>query len=310
VASGKVYVSGVSYELGSSSPISEICELKENPELLDAFQTLGLKSYCKSSISPADLARPALERTLKTVGIAPARVDALVYATSSFWNPAFQRREEISRLIDVLELENAYPTGVTLSESANLQSAIRVAAGLVALGDCDNVLVVATDRIADMDTRIVAPRISVKSDAAASCLISADPHADFELVGARQTIRPSLWDVDAERDLMHYMESINDALATTVHGALAACGCDRADILQVFANNYNISVLRTYAATLKFEPARIYSKNIGRTAHAVAADNFINLADYVAETPPAPGSLLALVGAGPNLWGASVLRTM
>jgi hypothetical protein len=30
----------------------------------------------------------------------------------------------------------------------------------------------------------------------------------------------------------------------------------------------------------------------------------------VAESPPPAGSLLALVGAGPNLWGASVLRTM
>jgi 3-oxoacyl-[acyl-carrier-protein] synthase III len=310
VTSGNVYISGVSYELGSSSPISEICELKENPELLDAFQTLGLKSYCKSSISPADLARPALARTLEATGIEPRRVDALVYATSSFWNPAFQRREEISRLIDDLELENAYPIGVTLSESANLQSAMRVAAGLVALGDCDNVLVVATDCISDADSRIVAPGISVKSDAAASCLISADPNADFELLGARQTIRPGLWNVDAERDLMHYMQSINDALAKTVRGVLEACGCDRGDIRQVIANNYNISVLRTYAATLGFDPTRIYSKNIGRTAHAVAADNLINLADYVAECPPPRGSLFALIGAGPNLWGASVLRTI
>jgi 3-oxoacyl-[acyl-carrier-protein] synthase III len=242
--------------------------------------------------------------------VQPTRVDALVYATSSFWNPVFQRREEISRLINELELENAYPIGVTLSESANLQSAMRVAAGLVALGDCDNVLVVATDCISDTDTRIVAPRISVKSDAAASCLISADPDAEFELLGARQTIRPGLWNADTERDLMQYMQAINDALAKTVRGALDASGCKRSDIRQVIANNYNISVLRTYAATLEFDPACIYSKNIGRTAHAVAADNLINLADYTAECTPPRGSLLALVGAGPNLWGASILRAI
>lgn len=113
-------------------------------------------------------------------------------------------------MLDTLRLVNAYPVGVTLSECANFPVALRIGRALLADG-CRHVLLIVVDCISRQDSRIVPPQISVKSDAAASCLLSRTG-GDFQVEAIAQLTRPDLglltfpknWSSICARQISHY----------------------------------------------------------------------------------------------------------
>lgn len=85
-------------------------------------------------------------------------------------------------------------------------------------------------------------------------------------------------------------------------------GVSTSDLDLIITNNYNSSVTRSYANLLGVPTEKIYAANIARIAHAVAADNLINLTDAQSELSLGRGSSVLTVSAGQNLWGAALLR--
>jgi 3-oxoacyl-[acyl-carrier-protein] synthase III len=306
--SGPIYLKGLAYTLGDAHDIGELEELRTDPDTLEMLRELGLKSYRKHASTPVEMAGLALRQTLDSAALDGQTIDALIYATNSFWDPEFYRKGEISRLLSRLGVSQAYPLGLFFSECANLQTALRVAASLIRAGECKRVLVVATDKTAESETRLVPPSISVKSDAAASCLVSAEVPGDFEVVFTGQHFNAEAGKIDPHRQVMYYMQSMIEGLSITWEKVRAFTDVKPEDFRQLISNNYNLSVIRTICELLQFEPGQLYTKNIARLAHAIAADNLVNLLDYSKEEKINAGELIMLLGTGPAMWGATVLR--
>jgi 3-oxoacyl-[acyl-carrier-protein] synthase-3 len=301
-----MFLSAPCYRTGDPLPLEACAEVAADEDVHEFLRTLGLRTFCASRHAPPELAILAAGETLGAAGVPPADIDAFVYASSSFWNPEFHRRHEVSRMLDTLGLTRAYPVGVTLSECANFPSALRVARALLADG-CRHVLLATVDCIAQHDSRIVPPQLSVKSDAAASCLLSA-AQGEFHVDALAQVARADLWSLAIDRELERYMVETNASLLACVEQVLSAGHLGTHDLDLVLTNNYNTSVARGYAALLGVPQAKLYTANIARIAHAVAADNLINLRDALDDGRVRSGARVLMIAAAQNLWGGALLR--
>ncbi|AFZ28262.1 3-oxoacyl-(acyl-carrier-protein) synthase III (plasmid) [Cylindrospermum stagnale PCC 7417] len=304
----KVYLKALAYELGELHSIDEVSELKEDPQVLNTLLTLGLDKYSKSSLTLSGIAKISALKTMEKAPIIDQDIDVLLYATNSFRNFKSTGLAEICHLIDELSLERAYPIGINLSECGNLQAAIRVGTSLIKSEDCNNVLIVTTDKGAVGGSRIISPNISVTSDAAASFILTnSETDAEFEMVCNKQHMNPGVSYIDPMRDGLQYLEAIMEGIKKTSHMTLIEIGKEPKDFRKLIINNYNTSVTKTICDILEFDHEQVYSKNIPRFAHAWASDNIINLYDFLLETPLLPNDLIMLIGTGTSAWGCTVL---
>lgn len=307
--SKKVYLTGLAYELGDLCDIKEIDKLKENPQLLNTLLMLNLDKYSKSQLTASELAKNSVLQTMEKAQVSGKDIDVLVYATNSFWNLGAGVNgtglPEVARLIDELALEQAYPIGINLSECGNLHSAIRVAASLIRAEDCDNILIVTTDKNSEKE-RILQGTLSVLSDGAASVILtSSREKGEFELLCTSQYMNSRVNHIDPTTP--EFMEETIEGVRQTANIALKKINKEPKDFRQLITNCYNISVSRTFCHVLGFNQAQTYTKNIPRFAHAWASDNIINLHDFSIESPLLTDELAMLIGTGSSGWGCSLL---
>lgn len=307
--SKKVYLTGLAYELGDLCDIREIDDLKRSSQLLDMLLMLNLDKYSKSQLTASELAKNSVLQTLEKAQIYREDIDVVIYATNSFWNLGAGVNgtglPEVARLIDELALEQAYPIGINLSECGNLHSALRVAASLIRAEDCENVLIVTTDKNSE-EERILQGTLSVLSDGAASFLLtSSREKGEFELLCTSQYINSKASHIDPKTP--EFMEETIEGVKQTANIALKKINKKPNDFHRLITNCYNISVSRTFCHILGFNEAQTYTKNISRFAHAWASDNIINLHDFSIESPLLTDELAMLIGTGSSGWGCSLL---
>lgn len=307
----KVYLTNLGYKLGNLYPIDELNEVHERSEdeLLETLLEAGLEKYAKSDLSTFDMAKESIQSTLKNARIANHKIDALIYTTSSFWNPIFSSTNEMNRLINECNLENAYPIGLFFSECGNTQIAIRVASSLIKTREFKNILVVATDKVAYNQTRIVPPDISICSDAAASCILSSEIEEGFELIHTTQYMNAAMADIDPNQleQIEQYLNIAMSGIQQTIHQAMQNTMKTSSDFRQLIMNNYNLSVTQTVCKLGNFEYDQVFKNNIPRFAHAFACDTLINLSDFLNSNQINIGDLILLLGTGSSTWGANVI---
>ncbi|WP_414570447.1 hypothetical protein [Nostoc sp. CCY 9925] len=302
----KVYLIASAYELGNVYDIGDLDEIKKDKEILETLLKFGLKKYTKSQLTPPIMAKKTAQYTLEKGRINRKEIDALVYATSSFWDSRFYDGKEVSRLSYELGLENAYPIGVFLSECGNIHTAIRTAASLIQTGECRNILVVTTDQIQEGGTRIIPPNISIASDAAASCIVSAEK-GDFEIMNITQHTNAAMSELDIEEKSEEYMYAVAEGIKQTLWKSMKFTEKQPKDFQQLITNNYNLLLSKTISDLGGFEFEQVYTENIARFAHALASDNLINLCDFLNNNFLNSQDLVLLLGTGTNMWGATIL---
>jgi 3-oxoacyl-[acyl-carrier-protein] synthase III len=305
-----IYLSGFAHELGERAPITEVEELSGKPEVLENLHALGLKWYARSTVSSMELARRSMSQTLAESGVAASDVDAVVYATNHFRDEDIWK-DPVKRVLHDLGLIHAYPYGVSFSACGNLHSALQVATGLLRTGECRNVLLVTTDRTGELfpESRIYSTNVSICSDGAASCLLSTEVRGACRWRATYQYADSRLIDYAGPERLTDYLRAVSTGLRTSVAGALARVELRAEQVSQLIMNNYNLSVSHMFAASAGVPLSRIFRNNIERFAHAYAADNLINLQDYLTASGRRPGMLL-LLGSGPNTWNSTVLEVV
>lgn len=307
----KIYLTSLAYNLGDFYPIEEIDELKKRTEdeLLETLLEVGLEKYTKSDLSPFQMAKESIQFTLENATIPSDKIDALIYTTSSFWNPKFSSTKEISYLINECNLGNVYPIGLFFSECGNTQIAIRVASGLIKSKEFKNILVVATDKVAYNQTRIVPPDISICSDAAASFILTSEVEEGFEVMHTTQHTNPAMAYIDPNKfeQIEQYLNNAMNGIQQTIYQAMQNTMNTSNDFKQVIMNNYNLSVTQTICKLGNFEYEQVFKENISRFAHAFACDTLINLSDFSDKNQINSGDLLLLIGTGVSTWGANIL---
>jgi 3-oxoacyl-[acyl-carrier-protein] synthase III len=304
-----VYLTALAYELGEQEHVLDDLAAVL-PGVRASLQEAGLRHYRTTGRTPLELAGCALARTLDAAGEGlRGEIRHVLYATNTAWSVEFSNAAALGDMLTAMGLVRAYPIGLFLSYCANLQASIDVAAALVRSGEADHVLVVCTDKTDPASDRLVQPRISVHSDAAASFLLTRDPApGSYRLRRTVMRIDPALGAIHPDDRFVEYLNAVSEGVVKVVNDTLTAIGLTPADVAKVFPNNYNQWVSRIVGDLAGFRPEQLYLDNIPRFAHALAADGLINLADWSASAKAVPGDQLLLLGAGPTQWGCTVVE--
>lgn len=301
-----IYLTGISYELEEPREIQQLEELRDQRELFLNFRSLGLASYSPSRRSPASLATESARRTLWKAGAEPGEVDFLLYATTTFDHRSHYSTD-IQRLIADLELERAFPIGITLSECANTIAALTVASKLIEGGSARTVLLITADGVVDGGSRIVPPEVSIASDAAASVLVTGEEGGRFRLLATEEHAVAWKSDRRPQEDFTEYLKVSSKGIEEVCRRVLRRSGTTPDAIRWLITNNYNRSVASLYSNQSGVDMDRVYTDNISRFGHGFGADVLINLSDCLEDHPASPSDLFLLLSAGPTMWATAVI---
>lgn len=302
------FLDAISYKLGEQEhDLDELTDVLQGTRR--QLREAGIETYYVTEGSPTELAREPIERTLESLSDGRRdRIKRVIFATNSVAHEALSSPHAISRLLADVGLGSAFPMGVFLSYCANFQVALELACALIETGQEETVLVVCSDVHWGPD-RLVSPRISVHSDAAASFTVSSDD-GPFEVVDTEVKVDPKLGDINRETQFVQYMDGVARGVAAVAEAALTAAHIGHDDVGRLIPNNYNRWVCRSMAKIAGFDEERVYLDNVSRFAHALAADNPINLDHYYREQRPPSGEWVALLGSGAFQWGFSLVRVV
>jgi 3-oxoacyl-[acyl-carrier-protein] synthase III len=303
----ELFLDALAYELGEEArPVAELPNVAE--DIREQLQQGGLRTYRVSSRTPIELARGPVTRTLAALDDEErARIKRVIFATNSFHDPSIATVREISRLLVDVGLGSAVPIGLFLSFCANLQSAIDVARGLLALEPGHAVLIICTDVRPRDEDRLVEPNISVLSDAAASLVLSPR-EGRYRVLDSRFQVESALGLLDRSTEFLEYMDGVSRGVTSVLGDTLAALELEPTEVARLLPANHTRWVCRAMAELAGFEESRLYLDNIPRVAHAFAADNVINLYDYEEAGNVRAGDLIALFGSGGFQWGCTLVE--
>lgn len=307
-----VFLGGISYQTGEEHDIEEIPELQADQEVLENLLALGLEKYAVSKQSPLQLARRCVEQTLEKTGVDRAEVGAVIFATTGLavaskpWQP-LRYGNELGELIIDLGLTRAFPLWVSLGECTNMSSALAVASDMVRAGRIRNAIVILADCVGPGYSRIVAPNITVLSDAAVSCLVSDSP-SEYEIIGVHQYADWKMLKTDPYAQFTEFFRGTAAGVKTVAEQLMQTLGKKPEDFAALLINNAGLTVARIFSEQTGIPVNKIFIDNIARYAHCDAADNFINLHDYALKGTMKAGELYLLVASAPHQWGAAALR--
>jgi 3-oxoacyl-[acyl-carrier-protein] synthase-3 len=306
-------ITALDYYIGQLDPLETLARSPEEADAINTLTALGMQTYSRSELRVADMAAAAMAKTLARSGLAPADVQAVVFATESQWDydpPTVQRRDnsrkfrqDIYKAIWEVGLTRAYPFGVMFSGCGNLVSAIAIASNMIRAQGLENVLVVVSDRQAEGTTRVMFPAVGVVSDAAASCVVTSRPVAGFAIDDVVLHSNLGLWEADIEGDFGRFLVEMARGLKDLGHKMVAASGRRPADYKYFLPNNYSRSTLRVFCHQLGYQQSQLFLDNVPRVSHTYAADVLINLFELDARGLVATGDRVMALTSGPATWG-------
>ena len=303
----KSFIAGVAHELGEPKDISEIEELRSDPKRLELLKRFGLSQFCQTDRSLIDLAEESIVKSFDEAGVDRESIDVLLFSTTSLYA---LNQGEITEMMARLRMNNCYPMGIALSECANLHSCLALARMMISSCEARRVMVVTSDRRHAGESALIHPGVAVKSDGAASCIVSDEPLGcgSYELLDVCRHAENRNFNPDPSPE--EYVQHATDGVRRVTRTLLDSIGLSPTDVDWLITNNYSMSVARTLIRALGFRDDQYYSGNIPRIAHAFAADNLTNLVYCRREKATAAETMSVLIGSGPRTWGAAALRQL
>src|SRR4029077_4510219 len=201
------------------------------PAVREALADAGVDRYWTTAREPWRRAAEAVGKSLAEAGVDPADVDVLIYATNSFWDPDFPTNATASAPMQEGGLSRGITGGIHLARCANTQVGLRHAAALIVCGQAERVVFVCVDKTEPGSDRLVSPKISVRTDAAAAVLITADDgKGAFAVLDTNLTMDPSLGMIDPEVQFSEYLSGVTSGLITTVEDLLGRTEAEAAEV--------------------------------------------------------------------------------
>ena len=288
-------IASIAYHLGQLKPIDEIDFLRDDPCRLELYRLAGFDCYAESGLSMRELARRSAIQTLQVSGVKRSEVGICLYVAESFDRDELVNAEEVNRLLLDLGLESALPIHVSLSNCANIMSALRVATALITSDEAEHVLVVSVDKASRRrHGRKMFQEMTIKSDASLSCLVSRPGAGPYAILYLGQQNAANLIDIQS-MDAKAYAMSKFNGIRRSAKQACAALALGPADFARVITNNYGREVSKMFVELCGFRKESGCFENIGKFAHAVAGDVLINLQDLETEGAIQPGDRIFLM---------------
>jgi 3-oxoacyl-[acyl-carrier-protein] synthase-3 len=320
-----VGIDAVTYWLPEHAPTLD--ELERRGLLRGPASTLASFGFRHARVagseSHVDMAVHAVRALLEETGTPPDDIDLVLYAgalTSSTTmecaappaGSVLHMRDlmdffkyPVSRLQSELDLANATVAGVDQQGCAAIFSAVRLArATLVAEPDVRTVLCVSADRLPPGSPREVV--YNLVSDGACAMLVRRDA-ARNRIIATHQVTKGAFWDSGSlENEIIAaYFPTARTVIADTLRKA----GLTLADVDWVIPHNVSLRSWEILLGLIDCPREKLFSENIGRVGHTIAADNFINLRDATDAGLLRDGDRLLLFTFGYGLnWGCMILE--
>jgi 3-oxoacyl-[acyl-carrier-protein] synthase III len=317
-----VGIGGIAYVLpGAAVSVRELHSrglLRSEPALLEGFGFSQV--YTAEAETPFDLALAAGRKLLADHAVDPGSVQLLVYAgpqgPSAFTTAPTPEQSTASlrttarfrfpgtRLQHRLRLDAAMVIGVDQGACTNLLAAVRVAAAFCTANLVERALCLSSEFFpADAGREAI---FNCTSDSAVAVLVERGAPG-LVLAGGAHVTKGYYWDADARRNEL--IASYFPTAAHVIREAAASAGWAVADIDWIIPHNVSRRSWDVLLGLLHLPQDRLWDRNIARTGHTLAGDNFINLADALASGDIVPGQRLLLFSYGYGAhWTALALR--
>jgi 3-oxoacyl-[acyl-carrier-protein] synthase-3 len=273
--------------------------------------------------SHVEMALHATRALLDETGTDPAEIDLVLYAgaLTSSSTMACERPPDgavlylrdlmdffkypVSCIQSELELTRAAVAGVDQQGCASIFSAVRLGrAMLAAEDDIRSVLCVSADRLPAGSARELV--YNVISDGACAALLRRGARRNG-IVACGQVTKGAFWDAGS---LEHEIIAAYFPTARTViQDTLRKAGLSLDDIAWIIPHNVSLRSWEILLGLLDCPREKLFSDNIARVGHTIAADNLINLRDATDAGLLEPGDLLLLFTFGYGLnWSCMILE--
>lgn len=294
-AKSPMSIMSIAYHLGELKPIDELDFLQGDRKKLDLYKMSGFGSYAESDLSMRELAQRSALQTLQASEIERNDVGICLYVAESFDRDELVNSSEVNRLLLDLGLENAVPINISISNCANIISAVRVAAALVADEATRYVLVISVDKASRRyGGRKMFQEMSIKSDISLSCLVSSPGVGSYDILYLGQYNAASMVNIDPIDSAAYAIPKFRGIRCAAKH-AKETLALGPADFARIVTNNYSREVTKMFVELCGFPKEAGHFANIGRFAHAVAGDVLINLKDLETEGAIKPGDRIFLM---------------
>lgn len=317
-----VHIAGVAAELpaqGTRLEALQACGELHGSAALLAESGFGL---CRISDVPAStLAERAVARLLAQTGTDPASVPLLVSASAlppSMLVPRWGARSMLEvpagghdltrfgamRLQHRLGLTHARVLGVAEAGCVALLQAVWLAQCVMAHEGLERAVCVSADVMPAGFRREVLH--SVMSDAGCAVLLERGD-GPCRLLAHGQLCNGWYWDADERGNEL--LAAYYPAGRRLVERTLGGLGLGMDDIACVLPNNVSLRSWQVMSRVLGLPLERVYTDNIARNGHAMACDNFVNLADARAAGRLRTGDRALLYGFGLGAhWACAVIE--
>jgi len=290
----------------------------------DTLASFGFQyAFVANGETHLDMAAHAAREVMDRSATDPADIGLLLYATALTSSATMAANHSVDRgsvlrldsiaecfqypassLQAELELPRAAVAGVDQQGCASLMAAMRLGrAMLVAEPDLGAVLCVSSDAFPAAQPRDVM--YNIVSDGACAVLLRAG--ARNRILACGHVTKGSYWDAAAVEPevIAAYFPTARNLILST----LARAGLDLDDIALVIPHNVSRRSWEILCGLLKLPHDRVYTDNIARVGHTIAADNILNLRDAIDEGRVAAGDKLLLFTFGFGLnWGCMVVE--
>lgn len=288
-ASGPVLLRAISYEVGTAVPVGQLIDDGVSIETVNELLEKGVQGYSMLQRPLADALRDCALQSIATAGLVCDDIDAVIVVTESF-TELFGSDAEVATFREVRNrsFDLFYAVGIrkaaifcaTFGGCTNLLQAVLTAKAMVQQGRTRHVLVVAAERFADADSRLMKEAVSVAGDGVAACIVSAAERAqetcfalDYISIAPYKTLQPG-------DDMASLLLEMFRAMKNAAADCYESLHRQPHQYSLVVLGDYNRNTTLTYSKLLGFPPERAFLDNVGRLGH-IPFDPLINLADLV-----------------------------
>jgi 3-oxoacyl-[acyl-carrier-protein] synthase-3 len=170
------------------------------------------------------------------------------------------------------------------------------------------VLLVTADKLLD-PSRYAREGLTVFSDGAAACVVSADPaESSFAVLGVATHSSPEIGDYRAADDFTLLQASGHGVAAVAAKLRTAAAAAE--DVDHVVTSNFGASLRRFLAISAGYPSRLPFAPRAGEIGHCFSADLLINLREFERQDGESDGDRLLLLCSGPRSWTGIVVQAV
>jgi 3-oxoacyl-[acyl-carrier-protein] synthase III len=288
--------------VGDAVPLTEIRD--GDLEQIQVFTKLGLRYYRKSPLSLPELCNRSVGETMRSSGVVPADIGAVLLATTvNSIHAVGLDYPEVAQILGDHDLIDAKLYGISLSKCSNLSAALELGASLLQANDYSQVLVIVGDKCGRDRDRFMDSCESILSDGAMSFVLSTT-EGPYEL--KHLATSSDLSHLTRKFDVLEFVDNSIKHLGKLWRDIPPDYPRDR--MRKVFCGNYNLLIQRSLMRELGADRETFYLENLPRMGHVFSCDVLINLSDYAASAPVAPGTNFTCLTVGYFRWGCFVLQ--